>query len=304
MDKFLVKSNKTKRRVDDEEIQNIPSTSSSSVKVQSSEENSDSSHESTTIKKKKKAYKQKYTDKWGETDPTTSEWLVKSKKQMMCKVCNKELTGGITHIKRHSATQLHLRNINASRKSKKITDIIVPDKTRQLNRNIQMGEMKLVMFIAEHNLSFQTLDHLTKLIGSVCPDSEIAKKLVCGRKKGTNMCLNRTGPFNLKQIVSNLQNSYYSLIIDETTDISTLKCLAVIARYFWKNTVHDNFIGLIEVNQSTSEALFNAVTELLSEYKIPFKNMVGFAADNCSVMMGDKTGVKARLQEKIRIFLY
>ncbi|KAG5872397.1 hypothetical protein JTB14_022024 [Gonioctena quinquepunctata] len=60
---------------------------------------SDESIDALTPSKKRISYKQKFTEKWLQSDPTMKEWPVKSKKQMMCLVCNKELSGGITHIK-------------------------------------------------------------------------------------------------------------------------------------------------------------------------------------------------------------
>ncbi|KAJ8971181.1 hypothetical protein NQ317_003559 [Molorchus minor] len=46
----------------------------------------------------------------------------------------------------------------------------------------------MVAFVAEHNLAISVSDHLPKLIRSICPDSEIAKKVKLDRKKGTKIC--------------------------------------------------------------------------------------------------------------------
>nr|CAI5848749.1 unnamed protein product [Callosobruchus analis] len=132
----------------------------------------------------------------------------------MCRVCNKEIAGGITHIKGHSTTKLHIKNKAAN-----------------------FGPS------------------VSKLVSSVCPDSEIGKQLACGRTKGANICLKSNVPYSFEE-------------------------------------VH------ITAYHRTAEGLFNAVTKLLDDNNIPFKNLVGFAADNCAVMIGDKTGVKARLREK------
>nr|CAI5823731.1 unnamed protein product [Callosobruchus analis] len=150
----------------------------------------------------------------------------------MCRVCNKEIAGGITHIKGHSTTKLHIKNKAAN-----------------------FGPS------------------VSKLVSSVCPDSEIGKQLACGRTKGANICLKSNVPYSFEEVVN------------ETTDITSSKCLAVVARYFCKYNINDNFIGLIEV--STSQHITGQR-----------KNLVGSAADNCAVLIGDKTGVKARLREK------
>lgn len=47
------------------------------------------------------------------------------------------------------------------------------------------AEIKISMFITEHNISFRTSDHLVALIKSVYPESEVIKKITCNRSKAT-----------------------------------------------------------------------------------------------------------------------
>lgn len=42
------------------------------------------------------------------------------------------------------------------------------------------GEIKIAAFVVEHNLPINVYSLLTELIKSVCPDSDIAKKISCG----------------------------------------------------------------------------------------------------------------------------
>lgn len=80
-------------------------------------------------------------------------------------------------------------------------------------REVYVSEVKLCMVLVEHNFGFAAIDHLPKAIEIICPDSNIAPKLKCARTKATG-------------IINN------SVIIDETTDVSVSKCLAVRVRYF------------------------------------------------------------------------
>ncbi|KAJ8932884.1 hypothetical protein NQ314_014365 [Rhamnusium bicolor] len=152
----------------------------------------------------------------------------------------------------------------------KIDDTIRNELTekQRLRTGVKTGELKMLMFIAEHNLPLKLLDHLPQFISSVCYDSEVAKSLY------------------------------------ETTDVSSTKCLAVIARYYRNDPVDDKYLGLVEVKEATAESLFNAIKQLLQENEIPLSNMIGLVADNASVMQGNKKGVQARFQQEIpRLFI-
>lgn len=92
---------------------------------------------------------------------------------------------------------------------------------------------------------------------------------------------------------------FFSIIIDETTDISTRKCLVIVVRYY--NTIEervvDSFFGLIELDLSTADAIFHVVLSTFRNFDIPVTNITGFASDNASVMMGNLNGIKAKFRD-------
>lgn len=127
----------------------------------------------------------------------------------------------------------------------------------------------------------------------MCPDSKIASKLCINRKKATQLSVEILGPANLRDFSNNLKHNHFSLIIDETTDINTSKSLALLARYYKNNQIVERFLDLIEVDKATAECLFGAIMDVMLKNDIPFENIIGFGADNCSVMMGHLTAMKA-----------
>ena len=48
-------------------------------------------------------------------------------------------------------------------------------------KQASVAEAKVVRFLAEHNLSFATVDHLGLLFKSIFPDSKIATAYSCGK---------------------------------------------------------------------------------------------------------------------------
>lgn len=92
----------------------------------------------------------------------------------------------------------------------------------------------MTLFAVEHNISFNTLsmDHFSQLIKVFCPDSKIAEKITCNRTKATKVIENVTGKYSFNQLVSLLQITKFSLIVDESTDISSTKSLALVVRFY------------------------------------------------------------------------
>ncbi|KAF2352417.1 Complex 1 LYR protein [Trinorchestia longiramus] len=52
---------------------------------------------------------------------------------------------------------------------------------------VAAAELKLCVFVAEHNLPVAILDHLPGLVANVCEDSSISGEIKCGRTKGTGV---------------------------------------------------------------------------------------------------------------------
>lgn len=159
-------------------------------------------------------------------------------------------------------------------------------------------EVKLCLFVAEHNLPFSILDHLNELIKSGIPDSQIAKKFLINRHKGQKIITSATGPENTKTIMEFCNDNYYSTAIDESTDCSVSKNLGIIVRIF-DGTCRDRFLSLEPLTDSTAEGITSKIIQVFKENKIPLTNMVGFTSDNCPVMMGAVNGVQAKLKLQI-----
>ena len=75
----------------------------------------------------------------------------------------------------------------------------------------------------------------------------------------------------------------------------------MVVRYFDpnKHSGVDTLLDTVAVENGTAQGLFQAVKCLLKEKNIPFENIVGFGSDNCSSMMGEKSGFKKLLKDDI-----
>lgn len=153
------------------------------------------------------------------------------------------------------------------------------------------------MFMLLHNLPFS----LVELLKALAPDSKIARYLKCSRTKFTSVTNTILRDEGIEDVAKDLRKCKFSVIIDETTDISTKKCLAIVVRYFDQvsNRVRDRFFSLIELQSCDAATIYSTLIDLLQLHQIPTENLIGFASDNASVMVGRIGGVQALLKKDI-----
>jgi len=80
-------------------------------------------------------------------------------------------------------------------------------------------------------------------------------------------------------------------------DISNTKLLAVLVKYFSDDKLQIQMLDLIPVNadDGTAIGLFTLFKNTLKKHNLSTKNIVGYCADNASVMMGCNESFKTYL---------
>lgn len=165
--------------------------------------------------------------------------------------------------------------------------------------SVREAEMRMAAFL---NLSFNLMDHFSDFLSKLCPDSRIAAQFNSKRTK-TKCTL---APHFHQELVQKLWLSRLSSIIDETTDVSTRKELAVVTRRYGESmTIECSLYDLLEVSHSDAESLFQALVGIFVREGIPFDTIIGFAADNTNVMFSKHNSAASCLKEKIPdIFIF
>ena len=222
-----------------------------------------------------------------------------------CKICKRELAAVVTALKKHCETAYH---------KEKVSVLVDPTLNRidsmlvghSVDGRVRDAEIRMASFISEHNLSFNVMDHFSDLLPTLCPDSEIAAHFKCKRTKAKSIVNNALSPHFHEEHVRCLQNTHFSVIIDETTDVSTCKELAIVTRHFDKHSskVQSQLYDLVSLPQADAETTYQTLVSSIEKDKISLKNVIGFAADTCNVMFGEHNSVASRLKENIpNIFL-
>lgn len=144
------------------------------------------------------------------------------------------------------------------------------------------------------------MDTLIPLAKEVFTDSEIASKLEVRRTKASHCIKNALGN-NLANNVFNalrVPGTFFSIIMDETTDRSTIKQLAFTVIYFnsESNKVETHFFDMIEVKSGDSVSLVNYLKNVIESKEIPLSNLIGFCSDTTKVMIGEHNSVFSHLK--------
>lgn len=252
----------------------------------------------TPPKKRNKVYKQRFRVVWYDM----FKWVENKNDMAHCRICKKNISGGVIHLKRHESSFLHYSRVKAAQSTPLLTNFTTTPSAPPctMSDHIKRAEYKMIMFLAEHNLPFLIMDHLPKFMASVGCDSQILKNLKCARTKST-MILKCFETHFMKSLKNIINGQKYSIIADEATDISTKKCLALIIRFADSkaNEVKDHFLDLVEVEQCTADVISDKIVQTLQKYNLNILDLAGFAADNASVMSGNISGVQARLRQQV-----
>lgn len=91
----------------------------------------------------------------------------------------------------------------------------------------------------------------------------------------------------------------FSLIIDESTDVSTTKVLAVAAKYYSTKlqSPQTKFLCMVDLTGETAQDLFNSLNNALTARNLDLANLIGFAADTTNVMFGERNSVVSKIRE-------
>ncbi|KAK2721587.1 hypothetical protein QYM36_003770 [Artemia franciscana] len=104
-------------------------------------------------------------------------------------------------------------------------------------------------------------------------------------------------PYEQSILSCDWSKTFYSLVVDETTDRGTDKSLVIILKYKhpYTQTVKEESLGILEVEDASSLGQKTLNMNYLKKLGIPLNQMIGIGFDNAFVNMGARTGLGALL---------
>ncbi|XP_062080273.1 uncharacterized protein LOC133785028 [Humulus lupulus] len=142
--------------------------------------------------------------------------------------------------------------------------------------------LEILKFLADHNEDIKavTLTNAPENLKLTSPD--IQKDIV------------RAAAFEtLDIIIKEIGDALFSILVDESRDISTKEQMAVVLRYVDKDgRVIERFVGIEHVANTTAVSLKGAIDKLFSRYGLSISKLRGQGYDGASNMQGEFSGLK------------
>eukprot|EP00102_Acyrthosiphon_pisum_P022831 XP_016660041.1 PREDICTED: uncharacterized protein LOC103309522 [Acyrthosiphon pisum] len=135
-----------------------------------------------------------------------------------------------------------------------------------------------------------------------------------------NELLDCIGSVIKSQIVKNVKNAgFYSIMFDETSDISCVEQLSLTLRYVINIEIHEDFVCFVDAYRSirTNDVLASGETKLTGvalgyivldiltkDLGFDLKRCVGVATDGCAVMVFEDCGAVTTIKKECSIAVY
>ncbi|KAK2724524.1 hypothetical protein QYM36_001127 [Artemia franciscana] len=228
---------------------------------------------------------QRYKTEW-EKESDFKEWVRKGKVQTgqnsgyfaPCLYCKKDFVckKGKHDAKRHKQTKANEKNkkawITSSSKTMPLSLHFSGDPKIE---RVATVEAKLVTFLVEHDLPCSLSEDLLKLMKSM-PGPDLLSQATLGRTKATNIARQALAPHFHEKLLESLKTNLFSVVIDEITDSSVAKQLAVCVSFCDEAmTVQVDLLALVECRDGSASGLFNQIVKVIVDVKkagVPLQN--------------------------------
>ena len=109
----------------------------------------------------------------------------------------------------------------------------------------------------------------------------------------------------LRKVTRSLSGNLFSIMVDETSDISNTEQLVFCLRYVDEDlTTHEEFIGLHSMDSTTAESITRVIQDILLRLLLQMSSCRGQCYDGASSMAVCRSGVATTLQQQEPRALY
>ena len=227
---------------------------------------------------------------------------------MFCALCDKWSVGnnhvvwtkvGCTSIRldvitRHEESAQHQSCISAELNNSSQIDAISREMdTKEAKPPIDT--QKVLYFLVQHNLPHTTL---FKLLVDLCVELGATNLSYLNKAKNAqytsprivNEFLQFQADTVEEDVRQRVQNSeVYGLMVDEYTDVSSRKHLAMVTKYVDNGASKLAFLQDVQLPNGTADVIYSSIRDYLKTADIDLAKMTSFASDGPSVMVGKKT---------------
>ncbi|XP_060181319.1 uncharacterized protein LOC132610923 [Lycium barbarum] len=105
----------------------------------------------------------------------------------------------------------------------------------------------------------------------------------------------------IKAILEELNGDYFSLLVDESFDVSRKEQMAIVLRYIDRNGfVMERLLDIVHVQDTSVLSLKRAIVNLLAQHSLSLSHVHGQCYDGASNMQGEINGLKMLIRQESR----
>ena len=101
-----------------------------------------------------------------------------------------------------------------------------------------------------------------------------------------------------KKLEHVLSSEFFSLMIDESTDIAVVKEMVIYGRYVRSGKVATTFLNICELPNGTADTIETTLLAYMDKNNLSVSKMMGLGTDGAAVMTGKRNGVAARFKRR------
>lgn len=232
---------------------------------------------------------------------------------------------GADAFKKHQTSKCHINSVNALSDFTKLKSIdCVLDKARQVeismkekkrlhNRSIMKRMIDISICLAKSGRPFRGHDEkessnnqglFKELVILLTKYDDVLKhhfkeaslNALYTSNRIQNDLITSIKHVVLQNIKTSIQNSFISIIADETSDVGNCEQLSIVIRYFdeGKNKPVETFITLNQMKSVTAQSIFESLNDMLKLIGKNWNSVLSTCFDGASTMAGKIGGVQAK----------
>jgi len=168
-----------------------------------------------------------------------------------------------------------------------------------VTNDIKSVDLQLAVYIAMHT-PIKAVNYLGELLKILGKGSKL-EHIRLHRTKCSKLISAVVSPALLSELVQQVGDSPFSIIVDESTDVSVSKFMGLCIRFYSRReeSIITDFLGILEVTKCTGEILAETLLEYLCKIGLPFKNIFAVGTDGASNMCGLNNSFYTHLKKKV-----
>jgi hypothetical protein len=224
-------------------------------------------------------------------------WLTQMAGQSdgFCKLCCSTINPKLFNVQTHEKTAKHQKIVSAKRSNIPLNFSSSQKKCPE-REELKKIELEIATSACCHG-SIRGVDHFTEIIVKNGQGTKF-EKLRLHRTKCSKLITEVISPAMFMELKKDIAGKKFSLIVDDSTDISREKNMCVLVRYFSESrqSISTSFVCQTNLIHATAEDLFLALQEAAKKLEISLEDCVGLGVDTTNAMVGAKNSLFSRLK--------